>query len=255
MVGAPNIFLCQRWQVKRREEWKSDLAAVRVPGKLQVDGKFCRSIGEVWFMGEQNYSFSGGDAVHGLRQVGGSAHYIVHTGQPETRAVLLDGLRLVGQHLDVLGLESAGYMFGIGAVIMVSQDSPEAVRRGQLAQEARAGLGGERSLRRVADRGHGDEVSSERDQVRMKIVHHGNRSAQGMNREIRIVVEIAEHGDGEAIQPFGPALKAKLLPHNARKVRSEKDSVSDDRDCADGGSPVKKLASCGGDQRQTRITR
>ena len=89
----------------------------------------------------------------------------------------------------------------------------------------------------------------------MKVLDHGNRSAQRMNREIRVVVEIAEHGDGEAIQLFGPALEAKLLAHNARLVRSQKDSVSDGRDRAGGGGSLKKLASCGGNQRQTKITR
>ncbi len=68
-------------------------------------------------------------------------------------------------------------------------------------------------------------------------------------------MEIAEHGDGEAIQPFGPALEAKLLAHNVRKVRSQKETVSDDGDCTDRGSSLKKLASCAGNQRQTKITR
>jgi hypothetical protein len=68
-------------------------------------------------------------------------------------------------------------------------------------------------------------------------------------------VEIAEQCDGETVQLFGPALEANLLAHDTRKVRSQKDAVSDDRGCADGGSSLKKLASCGGDQRQTKITR
>jgi hypothetical protein len=76
-----------------------------------------------------------------------------------------------------------------------------------------------------------------------------------MDRENRIVVEIAEYGDGEAIQPLGPALKVKFLAHNTGKVRSQKDPVSDDCDCADNGNSLKKLASCGGHQRQTDITR
>jgi hypothetical protein len=147
------------------------------------------------------------------------------------------------------------YAFGVRGIIVVSHDRPEAVRSGDPAQEASAGLSGEGCFLFVAERGHGNKISDEHDQVGMKAVDHADRGMQRMNREKRIVVEIAEHGDGEAIEPFGPALEAKHLTHDAREVRSQKDSVSDDGDCADRGSSLKKLASCGGDQRQTKITR
>ncbi len=90
-----------------------------------------------------------------------SADYIIHAGQPETCAVLLDWFRLVGQDLDVLGLECAGYVFRVSAVIVVSHDGPETVRRGHLAQEASTGLGGERGFSFVPDQGYGDKVSGE----------------------------------------------------------------------------------------------
>ncbi len=92
------------------------------------------------------------------------------------------------------------------------------------------------------------------DQIGMKAVDNGDGGVQRMDREIRVVVEIAEHGDGEAIHPFRPARQEKLLADDARPVRRQQDRIPGDRDCADGGGGAKKLASCGGNQRQTKIT-
>jgi hypothetical protein len=151
-------------------------------------------------------------------------------------------------------LKCVGYVFGVGGIIVVSHDGPEAVRRGHLAQETSTGLGGERGFRFVSYQGHGDKVSGEGDQIGVKAVDHGDGGAQRVDREIRIVVEIAEHGDSEAIQPFRPARQEKLLADDARPVRGQQERISDNRERTGGGSGAKKLASCGGNQQQTSIT-
>lgn len=86
----------------------------------------------------------------------------------------------------------------------------------------------------------------------MKVVNQGYGGMQGMNRKIRVVMEIAEQRDGEAIQPFWPVRQEKVLAYDPRTVRLEEDSVSGNGDCASSGG-AKKLASCSRDQRQTRI--
>ena len=66
-------------------------------------------------------------------------------------------------------------------------------------------------------------------------------------------MEIAEQGDGEAIQTVGPAGQEKILAHDARTVRLEQDSISGKREGAGGCGPAKKLASCGRKRRQELV--
>jgi hypothetical protein len=254
LVGAPDIFLTQGWKVKRREQWNSDLTSVRVSRKLQVDWKMRGFIGEVGFMRKQNNGFAGGNAAQRLGEVGGVAENVIHAGQPKARAVSLDWLRLVRQNLNVLGLERAGHVFGVGGVVVVSEDGPEAVRGSDLAQETGTGFGCERCSSCVTENWESDKIPSKYDQIGMKGVHHWNGGEQGMDREIRVVVEIADEGDGETIKSQRPARQQKVPAHNARTIRREEDGIAGDRNCAGGCGAAKKLASCRGNKRQTKIT-
>src|ERR1019366_1065132 len=116
--------------------------------------------------------------------------------------------------------------------------------------EASTWFGRERGFPAVSDPGHGNKVAGEHDQVGTKTVDHGDSGMQRMNRKIWVVMEIAEQGDGEAVQPFRPARQEKILAHNARTVRLQQEGIPGKRDGASGGGPAKKLASCGRKQGQ-----
>src|SRR5271169_1183913 len=88
----------------------------------------------------------------------------------------------------------------------------------------------------------------------MKAADHGDGGAQGMYREIRVVVKVTQYGDGEAIHSFGPARQEKLLANGAGPVGREQDRIPGDREGSGRGGGAKKLASCSGNQRQTKIT-
>src|SRR6202040_3982904 len=81
-VSPHEVLLGQRGEIKRRQERHSDLASVRMPGKLQVDWKSRSFIGEVRFMSKENNCFVRGNAMQSLRQVGGLAEHIVDASQP-----------------------------------------------------------------------------------------------------------------------------------------------------------------------------
>jgi hypothetical protein len=110
---------------------------VRVPGELQVDRKSGASSAKSGSWASR-ITARRRERLAGSSQVGRSAEHIIHTGEPETRAIALDCLRLVRQHVNVFGLERVGYMLGVGIRIVISHDRPEAVGRSHLAQKASA---------------------------------------------------------------------------------------------------------------------
>ena len=47
----------------------------------------------------------------------------------------------------------------------------------------------------------------------------GIAARNGMHGKIRVVMEIAEQRDGEAVQPLGPTGQKEILADDARSVR------------------------------------
>ncbi len=65
-----------------------------------------------------------------------------------------------------------------------------------------------------------------------------------MNREIRVVVEIAEQRNREAIEPFRPAGKNKIPAHNARAIGLDQDGLPGKCKRTGRYGQAEKLASC-----------
>lgn len=118
------------------------------------------------------------------------------------------------------------------------------MRRGHTAEESSARFGREGSLSFVPDQRQGNEVASEHDQIRTKAVDQGNSGVQRMDGEERVIMEIADQGEGEAVEPFGPARQKKILAHDVWEVGLDQYSVPGESDCASSGTPAEKLASC-----------
>jgi hypothetical protein len=136
-------------------------------------------------------------------------------------------------------------MFRIGAVIVIAEDGPKAVRRGHLAQQASTWFSRDCSLLMIADPGQGDKVTEKHDQVGTKSVDNGNGGMERVNRKVRVVVEIADQCDGKAVQPFGPTRQKKILANDVRAVGLQQDSVSGKSNGSGGGGSPEKLPSCG----------
>ena len=67
-----------------------------------------------------------------------------------------------------------------------------------------------------------------------------------MNREIPVVVKIAQKRDGESVEAFRPAAQRDVTPHDTGKVRRQQYAVC--RDCREArdagyGGGAKKLTS------------
>ena len=50
------------------------------------------------------------------------------------------------------------------------------------------------------------------------MIDHANGGMKRMNREVRIVVEVAEYNNGEAIELGRPAPQRQVLANNARMI-------------------------------------
>ena len=193
-------------------------------------------------MREQNDSFAGGDAAAMSAASRRSSEHIIHARQPDAGAIALDRLRLVREHLNVRGLEAACYVFG-SVRHRDSQDGPKTMGCSHLLNEAGAWFDCvSAAIRSSPDSGR-NKVSGEHDKIGTKAVDHGDRGAQRMDGKVRVIVEIAEQGNGKAIQTFRPARKEKILAHDARTVRLEQNRISGKRDGADCGGAAKELAS------------
>jgi len=93
----------------------------------------------------------------------------------------------------------------VGVLIVVSHDGPKAMRRSHLSQEASTWLGCERGFPDISERGRGNKVAGEHNQVGTKTVDDGNSGVQRMDREVWVVMKIAEQSDRKTIQLFRPA--------------------------------------------------
>jgi len=253
VIGSPEIFLAQLRQIERRQKGQAHLASVGVAGELQVDGELYHLVGVVGLVRQKNDGFIGGNAAQRLRQVGSFAQHVIHSGEPEAGAIALHGLRLVGQHLNVLRLQRARHVLVICAFIVIAQHRPQAVRSAHLPQQRGARIGGQRAFAVVAECRHGNKISGKHNQVRMKSVDHGDGRMQRMHGKKRIEVEVAEQGDGESVKTLGPAAKIKILPDDARTVGGDENGVAGQRERTRGGAGEKKTASCSFEKRQEKV--
>ena len=97
---------------------------MRVPGKLQVYGILRDDVGVIRFMHEHNDSLVAGHALQRLRNISMVAEHVIQAGQPKSRPIALDGLRLVGEHMNVVGLQRLRHKLRIGVVVVISDDPP-----------------------------------------------------------------------------------------------------------------------------------
>jgi hypothetical protein len=129
-------------------------------------------------------------------------------------------------------------------VVVVAKDGPQAVRRGELAQEAGARLGRECASAVMAAPGNRNKIAGEHDEIGTETIHDGDGGVQRVDGEVRIVMEIADEGDGEASEAFRPTGQKEILANDVGVVGLEQDSIRGESDSGDGGSPAEKLASC-----------
>ena len=189
---------------------------MRVSGELQIDQVLGGFIGEIWFVGEQDDGLLSGNPGQRRIEVGESAERILHAGDPDTFAVFFDGDRLVFQYLEAPRGKSCGHVAGVGESVVVPQNGIDAKRGPQGSQELGARFHG---LRRsgvfVAKFGKRNEVASQGYDIGLEQVYEGERLADDASAEQRVVVEIAELGDGEAVQSFRQASERYVyVAHN-----------------------------------------
>jgi len=247
LVQAPDIFVGEKGQIERTEKRYSDLASVGVARKLEIDRMARNVIGIVRLVGEEHGGFAGGNAVQGGVDIGGATENIVDTGEPEAGSVAFAGRGLIGQHLDSSRLQGRGDAIGIGENVVIAEDCPKAVRGAELAQQLSARLSFRRCLGGVAHPRSGNKISGQDDHFGVQVIHQVDGGVNGMYREIRIVMKVAEQGDGETLEARGPARQGDLLAHDANPVGREQRGVGGEGSNASGRCKPDKLSpgECG----------
>ncbi len=124
---------------------------------------------------------------------------------------------------------------------MIPQHRPQTVSRAHLLQQHSARLGvGSRLLLVSAERRHSHEVPRQHNQIRTQSIDHADCCLQWVRGKVRIVMEVAQNDDGEALQLGGPATKLYLQPHHARVIGLDKKRISGDgRDSGSRGETDK----------------
>ena len=74
-----------------------------------------------------------------------------------------------------------------------------------------------------------------------------------MEGEKRVVVKIADEGDGEAIEPARPARKGKIFTDDAREIGLDQDGIAGESERSGGSGRVEESASGCGKGRQTNF--
>src|SRR6516165_5003677 len=90
LVQSPDVLPRQIRQIQRADQRKLDLSSVRVPRKLQVDGKARDVVGIIRFVRHQDGRLICGNSTQSAVHISSAAQYVIHTAEPETRAVFFD---------------------------------------------------------------------------------------------------------------------------------------------------------------------
>src|SRR5579863_7983038 len=126
------------------------------------------------------------------------------------------------------------------------------MRRAHLPQESGTwlGVGGSLCFSTV-EGGRGNEISCEQDEIWMKSVHHRHRCPERMSREILVVVEVAQQGDGETLQLGRPTPQSNFPAHESRVIGLEESGIGDDRGGPRDCCAEDKLSSADRRKRQS----
>jgi hypothetical protein len=222
-----------------------------VPGNLQVDRISRGLVGEIGFVSEQNDGLVRWYAAQSFEKVSTAAENIVHARQPEPGSIGFNGLRLIGQDMDIFSFEGTRHVPGVGAFIVIAHDGPKPMRRGELTQYTGARFSRQCAFGVVTQQRHRNKIAGKHNQIGSKADYDRDSGMKRMNREMRIVVKIAKHGDGETIHSLGPARQKKILPHQAGMIGGEERGVPNNDGRTRNGRCGNELASCGWKKRQT----
>ncbi len=185
-------------------------------------------VGEIRLVGQQDGGFAGRNVVQSFVEIGGFAENVVHSCQPKSPTIALDGHGLVGEDMNSLRGQSICNAIGIGEYIMISQHSPETVGRLEIAEQPGTRLGCRCRRGMFAKERHRHEIASQYDQLGTESIDYGDCRTDRVNREVGIVMEVAEQRDIESVEVSRPAAQTNFAPHelwaiglNENSVRSE----------------------------------
>ena len=192
------------WKHERAEEGQPDLAAVGVAGEHDIDQLPARmlthDVGVVGLMRHQD------DGPIWLRRngefetrVGGAG--IVDAGEPEARAVALDGNVGVDEHRNAVGGKRVDDQRCADCHIMVAQ-AGKAQRAGEGAEDLGAVVCG-RSPVEEGERAVRDEVSGEQDHIGGKSVDVADDPFEEERLCKLVEVDVADLRDAEAVEGAG----------------------------------------------------
>jgi hypothetical protein len=200
-----------------------------VTGELKIHWVTRNCISIVGLMRQQNGSFTSRNVVQGLGEVCRFAEHVVYPRQPEAHAVALNGDGLIGKHFNSLGAQRAGNPIGIGECIMVPQHSPESMGRLQPPEQMGARLGNIGSLRMLTKKRLGHEITGQNDQFRMQLIDEGNGGTDRVDREVRVVMEVAEQCDVESVEVRWPATQPNFASHKLWAIGLNEQAVGAER--------------------------
>ena len=220
-------------------------------GELQVDRIASYEVRIVGLVHQQDRGFAGRNVLQCGVEIGGSSEDVVDSAKPESTSIGFDRNGLIGQDLNSFRAKRAGHYARVGEYVMVPHDRPQTVAGVQFLQHLSARLGGRGSLGRVTEQRYRNEIPGQHDQFGMQFIHQVNCSAERVNREIGIVVEVAEKGDGKTIQAGGPTTKSNVLAHDSGTVGLDQDGVRGDRSYASGRCKPNKLSPIEGENSQS----
>lgn len=150
------------------------------------------AIGIIRLMHHQNCGFSRRNVLQRRIHVGCFPQHIVNTAQPETRAIGFDWRGLIRENSNSLRLKRSCDAIRISECVVVPHHSPNTVRSFQVLKDCGAGLGVGCTFRWISPKRHRNEISRQQDELRSQSIHNVDRRSNRMNREIRIVMEVAE---------------------------------------------------------------
>jgi len=224
-VESPRIFSSQGRQPRSSNTRNPDLPSVRVTGELKISRRQRCLIREIGFVGQQNKSFAGRNVFDGCAKIWSAFERVIDPSEPETLPCSFNRHASILEHKNAVLPKGLSHHSRIGVSVMVTENGKRSVPRLQGPQDLGArdrglcGLAG--SMVSEFEQRHGNEIASENDQVRMKIVYQINRVANGDGRKSFFIMKIAELNNSKSVKLMRQALQGDFDSFELKTVGFE----------------------------------
>ena len=197
---------------------------MRVTGELQIDTIMCRNIGVVGLMGQQDRAVLRGNSSQCLVEICTTFEHIINSGYPKARSGTFNVKMEITQHGDPIHFQRS--RDGSSFLIVISEHPKDAQRSTQIAQYLSTRLRMLCCAGAASERGQRDVVTGQYNDIGLLRIGSSHCISNQLGTRLRIMMKVAEVGNGKPVKLTGQARKPDLSSFNNRPTRLDQRSIN-----------------------------